>query len=242
MIALITGVSRKEGLGFSVARSLAKKDFTVIITARDEQKVHVLANILKKEGLDVESRSLDVTSDKSIENIRQYVAERYGSIDVIINNAVAGFDFNATTMQVDIKTIRIAFETNVIGPWCVLNAFLPLLQKSTHPRVVNVSSEASSFGMQRGLHNPYAHGTLSAYSASKSALNAYTVKLAQSLKGTDILVNAVDPGFTATHPELDNQELARSADKSARGIVWAATLPSNGPTGGFFRDGQPIDW
>lgn len=242
MLALITGVSRKEGLGFSVARLLAEKGFTVIITARDEQKARVLADILKKEDLKVESFPLDVTNEESIKNITQHVAERYGSIDVIINNAVTGFDFNTTAIETDIKTIHAAFETNVIGPWRISNAFLPLLQKGTQPRIVNVSSEASSFGAEGGLHSPYTLGTLSAYSASKTALNAYTVKLAQSLKDTGILVNAVDPGFTATHPELGDQEWARPAGESAKGIVWAATLPSDGPTGGFFRDGQIIAW
>lgn len=242
MLALITGVSRQEGLGFSVARLLAEKNFTVILTARDEQKAQVLADVLKKEGLSVEANSLDVTSDESIENIRQYVTEKYGSIDVIVNNAVAGFDFAATTIETEIETIRIAFETNVIGPWRVSNAFLPLLQKSTQPRIVNVSSEASSFGSEGGLHSPYTLGILSAYSASKSALNAYTIKLAQSLKDTNILVNAVDPGFTATHPELGDQEWARPSAESAKGVVWAATLPSDGPAGGFFKDGQPMAW
>jgi len=230
------------GLGFSVARLLAEKGFQVIITARDLQKASALADKLQADKRDVHALALDITDQDSIEQVAAYIAKKHGRLDVLINNAVAGLNFVQKTEEVDIAEVRLAFETNVIGPWQTTETLLPLLRKSKQARIVNVSSEASSFAAEGGLHGPYTLGVLSAYSVSKAGLNAFTVKLAQSLQDEGILVNAIDPGFTATHPEMVDQYGARSPQESAEGIVWAATLPQDGPTGGFFRDGEPLPW
>jgi NAD(P)-dependent dehydrogenase (short-subunit alcohol dehydrogenase family) len=154
---------------------------------------------------------------------------------------VAGFDPDRLITDADMTIVRTVLETNLIGPWQVCNAFLPLLRQSPHPRIVNVSSGAGLFS-EAGLQHPFLTGVLPAYSVSKSALNAYTLKLADALRKDRVLVNAVDPGQTATHPETGDEADARPASESAKGIVWAATLPDDGPTGVFFRDGVPLGW
>ena len=241
MIALVTGVSREMGLGFSVARAMAEKGFGVIVTARDITKAEEMAAKLREEGHETFAVELDVTNDTSVAQCAEYIATTFGTLDVLINNAVAGYEFEYSTTDIPLKDVEAAFMTNVLGVWRVSNAFLPLLHKSLQPRIVNISSEAGSFTADGGLNNPYTLGMLSAYSVSKAALNAYTVKLAQSLQDSDVLVNAVHPGFTATHEGLADQG-ARLASESAVGVVWAATLPQDGPTGGFFYDGKPMAW
>lgn len=241
MIALVTGVSREMGLGFSVARAMAEKGFEVIVTARDIAKAEKLAKLLREDGHEVTAATLDVTSDASVEECVQYVADTFGSLDVLINNAAGGYEFEHSTTDIPMSKVESAFMINAIGTWRTCNAFLPLLHKSAQPRIVNISSEAGSFISDGGLNSPYTLGLLSAYSVSKAAVNAYTVKLAQSLKDSDVLVNAVHPGFTATHEGLKEQG-ARPAAESAAGIVWAATLPDDGPNGGFFFDGKPMQW
>jgi NAD(P)-dependent dehydrogenase (short-subunit alcohol dehydrogenase family) len=137
---------------------------------------------------------------------------------------------------VGMEFVHGAFETNLFGAWRCAQAFLPALKKSARGRIVNVSSEAGSLdkATKRG-------GTLAAYSASKAALNAITIKFAAALKADKILVNAVCPGFTATQPGTKEMG-GRPVEDGAAGVVWAATLPDDGPSGGFFRDGQPLPW
>ncbi len=241
MIALVTGVSREMGLGFGVARLLAEKGFQVVITARDIAKAEELATKLKTEGHDVTAAAMDVTSDASVEQCAKYVTDTFGSLDVLINNAATGYEFEHDMLNTSLANVEAALATNVIGVWRTCNAFLPVLRNSSQPRIVNVSSESGSFGSEGGLNSPYTLGMLSAYSVSKAALNAYTVKFAQSLQSTDVLVNAVHPGFTATYEGLADQG-ARAASESAVGVIWAATLPKDGPTGGFFCDGKPMEW
>jgi NAD(P)-dependent dehydrogenase (short-subunit alcohol dehydrogenase family) len=168
---------------------------------------------------------LDVTDQATIDALRAEVDE----LDVVVNNAAIHYDTWERTLNADLGVVREALETNTLGPWRLAIAFAGLLRASPHGRLVNVSSGA---GALTGLRdsNP-------AYSVSKAALNALTIMLADALPG--VLVNAVCPGWVATDMGGPG---GRPLAEGAAGIVWAATLPDGGPTGGFFRDGRPIAW
>ncbi|MCF6402447.1 SDR family NAD(P)-dependent oxidoreductase [Chitinophaga filiformis] len=239
-IVLITGVSRKEGLGYETARQLAEQGYKVIITARDYQKATQLAAIMQGDQLDIVPMELDINNADSIAKCVQQVTAQFGHLDVLINNAGAMTDLTSTIATADLGVVKSCFDSNVFGPWQTTQAFLPLLRKSAQPRIVNVTSGMGSyddpdFGLN---HFP---GVLSTYALAKLTFNALTVKVAKELKDKKILVNAVCPGFTATYEGLKEQG-ARPVEESAKSIVWAATLPANGPTGGFFRDGKPLPW
>lgn len=238
-LALITGVSRQMGLGYETARQLANEGFKVIISARDLEKVVALSLALQNQGFDVVPLVLDTLSDLSVQNAFGEIESRFGKLDVLINNAGAFYDEGGTPLTQTFEYTRHAFETNFFGTWRMVKAFIPLLEKSGHGIIVNVSSGAGSFeDPDFGL---IVKGDITAYGISKLALNGLTVKLASELKGKGIKVNAVCPGFTATYPGTEAWG-ARPVSDGAGGIVWAATLPKDGPTGGFFRDGKPLPW
>lgn len=237
--ALVTGVSREMGLGFEVARQLSSEGFKVIISARNLKKVVELALILQNEGLDVVPLVVDILDEVSIQNAYQEIENRFGKLDILINNAGGFYDQGGTPLTQTFEYTRQALETNLFGAWRTIMVFLPLLEKSQGGIIVNVSSGAGSFeDPQFGL---IATGDITAYGISKLALNGLTVKLASELKDSGIKVNAVCPGFTATYPGTEEWG-ARPVAEGAGGIVWAATLPKDGPTGGFFRDGKPLPW
>jgi NAD(P)-dependent dehydrogenase (short-subunit alcohol dehydrogenase family) len=211
-VALVTGANR--GIGKDVCRQLAQQDITTLLTARSLEKARAAATDLAFES--IVPAQLDVTDAASIEALCQRVTKEFGRLDVLVNNAAINYD---------------TMETNVYGPWRMVQAFLPLLKKSEHPRIVNVSSGAGALTSMSG-------GT-PAYSMSKAALNALTRMLAAELRRHGILVNSICPGWVAT--DMGGAGGRPVAD-GAKGIVWAALLPDDGPTGGFFRDGQPLDW
>jgi NAD(P)-dependent dehydrogenase (short-subunit alcohol dehydrogenase family) len=229
-VALVTGANR--GIGFEVCRQLASKGYVVLLTARDEAKAKTAARKLVNAGA-VEPLVLDVANARSIENAQSEVATRYGHLDVLVNNAGINYDTWQTAENADIDgTVMETITTNLLGPWRLCQAFLPLLRKSRAARIVNVSSESGSLAhMDAGPP---------AYQVTKAALNALTRTLAGELRQAHILVNAVCPGWVAT--DMGGAGAPRSAEEGAAGIVWAATLPQNGPTGGFLRDGKPLPW
>lgn len=239
-IVLITGVSRKEGLGYETARQLATQGYQVIVTARDHQKAANLAADLQQEKLDVIAMALDISNAESVAKCVQTVTERFGSLDVLINNAGVMTDFTSTIATADLQVVWSSFDSNLLGPWRVIQAFLPLLRKSGQPRIVNVTSGMGTYDDPVFGFNHFP-GALSTYALTKLAFNALTVKAAKELKDERILVNAVCPGFTATYEGLEEQG-ARPVQDGAKSIVWAATLPADGPTGGLFRDGVPLPW
>lgn len=223
------------GLGYETARQLKTLGFKVIITARDLDKAAELA-----EQIGVSARELDVTNDQSVHQLATDVEKEFGKIDVLVNNAGAYFDQGGQALTTDMAFAKEAFDTNLLGAWRMAKAFRPLLEKSAGGRIVQVSSGAGSFTDPIfGLENH--PGNVPVYGISKLALNGLTVKLAKELKGTKIKVNAVCPGFVATYPGTE-QWGARPVADGAKGIVWAATLPEDAPTGKFFRDGQLLNW
>lgn len=230
LVALVTGANR--GIGFEVCRQLAARGFAVLLTARDADKARTAARKLEKIGA-IEPLPLDIADANSIKEAAAGVAIRYGYLDVLINNAGINYDTWETVENADINgTVRETITTNLLGPWRVCQAFLPLLRKSKAGRIVNVSSESGSLA-EMGVGPP-------AYQVTKAALNAMTRTLAGELRGAHILVNAVCPGWVAT--DMGGAGAPRSVSEGAAGILWAATLPNDGPTGGFFRDGKPLPW
>ena len=223
-ISLVTGGNR--GIGLEVCRQLAERGHTVLLTARSAGAAAAAARAINAEPL-----QLDVTDPASIAAAARQVAGRYGRLDVLVNNAAITYDTWQRAVDADLAVVREAAETNLYGPWLMVQRFLPLLRASEHPRIVNVSSEAASLASLGG-------GT-PAYTASKVALNALTRMLAAELRRDHVLVNAVCPGWVATDMGGPG---GRPVEAGAASVVWAATLPDSGPTGGFFRDGQPLPW
>jgi NAD(P)-dependent dehydrogenase (short-subunit alcohol dehydrogenase family) len=229
LIAVVTGANR--GIGLEVVRQLARQGMTVILAARDLEKGKAAAEPLVNEGLPVLARQLDVIDPASIERLAAQVKDEFGRVDVLVNNAGILYDTWESASNASLDTVHEALETNLFGPWRMSQVFLPLLRQSQQGRIVNVSSGAGSLASM-GNSTP-------AYSTSKAALNALTRQLAAELKGTGILVNAVCPGWVAT--DMGGAG-GRSVEEGAASVVWAATLPADGPTGGFFRDGKPVPW
>ncbi|GCE31807.1 short-chain dehydrogenase [Dictyobacter alpinus] len=237
-VVLVTGSS--HGIGFEVCRQLAKAGMTVILTARDQEKATSAARQLIVEGLDVHAHALDVTQDESIHALATVLEQEFGGLDVLINNAAAYVDWSEKATTADLQAAHTILETNLFGAWRTTQILLPLLHQSQHARIVNVSSGAGSHGDQQfGLTTN--RGSVASYGISKAALNALTSKFAAELEGTGILVNAVCPGLTATAPGMEAMG-AGPVEKGASSVLWAATLPDNGPTGGFFRYGEPLSW
>ncbi|MBV8104802.1 MAG: SDR family NAD(P)-dependent oxidoreductase [Hyphomicrobiales bacterium] len=223
-IALVTGANR--GIGLEVSRQLAKAGMHVFLGARDPVKGEAAARALARERLDVEAVALDVTDAATIRALQP----RLDSIDVLVNNAGVDYDTDQTVLSADLARVRRTFETNLFGAWTVAQACAPGMRARRWGRIVNVSSVAGSLAsMGRGPPG---------YGASKAALNALTRLLAGELKGSGVLVNSVCPGWVAT----DMGGGGRPVRDGAAGVVWAATLPDDGPTGRFFREGRPLAW
>jgi NAD(P)-dependent dehydrogenase (short-subunit alcohol dehydrogenase family) len=223
-ISLVTGGNR--GIGREVCRQLSELGHTVILTARDQDAAAAAAKEIGAEPL-----RLDITDPGTISAVSRHVAHRYGRLDVLVNNAAITYDTWQRAVSADLAVVREAAETNLYGPWLMVQQFLPLLRRSDHARIVNVSSEAASLAHMGG-------GT-PAYTASKTALNALTRMLAAELRRDNILVNAVCPGWVATDMGGPG---GRPVADGAASVVWGVTLPDNGPTGGFFRDGRSLPW
>ncbi|HEY9736224.1 MAG TPA: SDR family NAD(P)-dependent oxidoreductase, partial [Trichocoleus sp.] len=204
---------------------------TVYLGARDLEKGQAAAQDLIAEGFSVIPCQLDVTNLEDVQQAAAEIEQAQGRLDILINNAGTLYDIWQTAETADLTVVQEAFETNTLGPWRVSQAFIPLLKRSRHGRIVNVSSGAGSLTEMGG-------GT-PAYSVSKAALNALTLKLASDLQPSGILVNAVCPGWVATDMGGSG---GRPVADGAASVIWAALLPDNGPTGGFFRDGHAIAW
>jgi NAD(P)-dependent dehydrogenase (short-subunit alcohol dehydrogenase family) len=220
--ALVTGASR--GIGLAVAGQLLGLGWAVWLSARDEARAEAAAEGL--EG-DVRPVALDVTDPASIERALGFVAEM-NSFHCLINNAGIDFDADQTAARADLARVRRVFETNLFGAWACAQAAAPILARRPHSVIVNVSSEAGSLATMAAGPPGYA--------TAKAALNALTRLLAAELRSQGTLVNAVCPGWTAT----DMGRGGRPVEDDAASVVWAATLPSDGPTGGFFRDGRAL--
>ena len=227
-VGVVTGANR--GIGLEVCRQLAGAGYAVVLGSRDLAKGRAAAARLAVGGA-VAACQLDVADEVSVRNAASWVVERYGRCDALVNNAAIHYDTWARAETADLRVVHEAMETNLFGAWRTTLALLPLLRRSGHGRIVNVSSGGGSFA-EMGAGTP-------AYQVSKAALNALTVTLAAELRGTGILVNAVCPGWTAT--DMGGRG-GRPLSVGAASVVWGVTLPDGGPSAGFFRDGRRIPW
>ncbi len=228
-LVLITGGNR--GIGRELVRQTVAVGDTALLGARNVTQAREVAAALADENGRVEIVPLDVTEPKTIARAAQHVERTHGRLDVLINNAAVLYDYGQRGVDADMAVVEEALQTNLLGAWRVSQAFLPLLRRSPHPRIVNVSSESGSLASM-GAGSP-------AYSVSKAALNALTRVLADELQAEGILVNAICPGWTAT--DMGGRGGRPVADGAAS-IMWAVDLHDAGPTGGFFRDGKPLPW
>ena len=228
-IALVTGANR--GIGLEVVRQLASAGFTALLASRDLAKGRAAAAALADEGLQVEPRELDVADDDSVRACADALDRDHGRLDVLVNNAAIHYDTWQYGVDADLRVVQEAFDTNVLGAWRTTQACLPLLRRSAHGRIVNVSSGAGALSSM-GAGTP-------AYSVSKTALNALTRILAAELRGDGILVNAICPGWVATDM---GGPAGRPVAAGAASVMWGVRLSDDGPTGGFFRDGKRLEW
>ncbi|HEX2842634.1 SDR family oxidoreductase [Hyphomicrobium sp.] len=232
--ALVSGANR--GIGFEIVRGLARLGVLAVIGARDTKDGMVAAEKLQSEGLDVPVVQLDVDRDGSAAEAVAEVQRLYGRLDIIVNNAAILIDepggFKASLFDLKADTMRRTFETNVIGPVRLIQAAAPVMRAQEYGRIVNISSTAGQLS-EMGSGYP-------AYRMSKAALNALTRIAAAELNGANIKVNSMCPGWVKTDMGGTNAE--RTPEEGADTAVWLATLPDEGPTGGFFKDRKPIAW
>jgi len=226
-IAVVTGGNR--GIGLEICRQLARLGLKVVLTARVEEKARDAASGL--EG-DVIPFPLDVTEPAGVERLTGFLERELGGIDVLVNNAGVFLDRHFGGLTVPLDAVHESLEVNVVGPWALSQAVVPLMRKRRYGRIVNVSS---GLGAMSEMMGGYA-----SYRVSKLALNGLTRILADELHGTNILVNTMCPGWVQT--EMGGEGAPRPVEKGADTAVWLATLPDGGPTGGFFRDRRQIPW
>ena len=228
-IAVVTGGNR--GIGLEICRQLAQLGYQVVLTSRDEVQGLGAQQRLVAEGAEVGYHPLDVTDAESVHRLAEVLQQAYGRVDVLVNNAGVMLD-DRDVLEADLDIVRATMETNVYGPWQLTQALVPLMQQHGYGRIVNLSSGMGQLsGM--GSHRP-------AYRLSKTALNALTRILAAQLQGSNILVNSMSPGWVRT--DMGGPSAPRSVEEGADTAVWLATLPDDGPTGGFFQDRKPIPW
>ncbi|NDU72802.1 SDR family NAD(P)-dependent oxidoreductase [Actinomadura sp. DSM 109109] len=238
-ITLVTGANK--GIGYEIAAGLGALGHTIAVGARSPEPLSVAVDKLRAEGVDAFAVPLDVTSDESVTAAASQISERYGRLDVLVNNAGVTGGMPQTPTTVDPATIRTVVETNVIGVVRVTNAMLPLLRRSAAPRIVNMSSSVGSLTRQSSQSDVDAVGPISAaYSPSKTFLNAVTLQYARELHDTNILINAACPGYCAT--DLNGFRGTRTARQGAAIAIHLATLPDDGPTGSFFEDNGVVPW
>jgi len=225
-VALVTGSNR--GIGREVARQLVARGLEVIVTSRSADKARRAAAEIGAAF----HYELDTANAASIAALIGFVKKEVSRLDILVNNAAILGTEHANASDVQPEEFESVWRTNTLGPFLLMKGFAPLLRESGHGRIVNVSSGAGQLSSMAD----YAP----AYSISKAALNALTIQFANALKRDRTLVNSICPGWVRT--DMGGSAAPSSVEEGADSIVWAATLPDNGPTGGFFRDRKPIPW
>jgi NAD(P)-dependent dehydrogenase (short-subunit alcohol dehydrogenase family) len=243
-IALITGANK--GIGFEIARQLGQKGILVVLGARTLPKAENATARLKEEGIAALAVKLDVTDPDDVRAVPGFFATRFGRLDILINNAGISLEFGSNgspavkPSEVGLDLLRRTFETNFFGVYAVTQSLLPLLRKSPAGRIVNHSSILGSLTIHSDPKADLDDFKTLAYNSSKTALNALTVHLAYELKDSGIKVNSAHPGWVKT--DMGGEAAPMSIEEGARTAVWLATLPTDGPTGGYFHNGKPLPW
>ncbi|MDE3104282.1 MAG: SDR family oxidoreductase [Acidobacteriota bacterium] len=240
-IALVTGANK--GIGLETARQLAALGMTVLLGSRDAARGEAAAAPLRAAGLDVRPVKLDVTSAADRAAVAAHIAQEFGRLDVLVNNAgvsLEGADWTNRTSTTTEEALRGTFETNLFAVVALTQVLLPLLRKSSAGRIVNLSSVLASNTLHAAPGSAIANAKAFAYSASKAALNTFTIHLAHELKDTRIKVNSAHPGWVKT--EMGGAGAPMEVKQGAETSVTLATLPDDGPTGGYFHLGKPLPW
>ena len=236
--ALITGANK--GIGFETARQLAQLDYFVYLGSRDKIKGLDALEKLKASGLDnVDCVEIDVTDIDSIKKAKQELESKIDVLDVLINNAGISGGQPQNMSSLEIENLRKVFDTNFFGAVQTTQEFIPLLKRSGEPRIVNVSSGLGSLTVHSTTQN-LNFALYDAYSCSKTALNAFTVMLANEYSDTNFKINSVTPGYTAT--DLNQHKGTQTVEQGAKVIVKYATVDNSGPTGKFLKEDDEIDW
>jgi NAD(P)-dependent dehydrogenase (short-subunit alcohol dehydrogenase family) len=229
-VALVTGANR--GIGLQTARQLLDGGLRVVVAGRDQRAAERARDEIGGASSSAMAVRLDVADATSIAAAARAIAESWGAVDVLVNNAAVLLDEDARVLSIPAEHFEATLRTNLLGAIAVCRIFVPAMAERGYGRVVNVSSGAG----QLSTMSTYAP----AYSISKAALNAFTRVLAATYVARGVLVNAADPGWVRT--DMGGPTAPRSVEEGADTIVWLATLPTGGPTGGFFRDRRPIEW
>lgn len=239
-IALITGANR--GIGFEIARQLGALGIFVLVGARDQARGDEAARKLKAENIEASTIRIDVTNQASIDAAASFIMETYGKLDILMNNAgIALKNGRVPPSELDVEVFRSTYETNVFGVFTVTKAMLPLLRLSDAGRIVNMSSPMGSLTLNSDPNSFYMQmPPLLAYNSSKTAVNAITVFFANELRNTGIKVNSISPGYVAT--ALNDHSGFLTPEQGAKMPVKFATLPADGPTGGFFEENGVVPW
>ena len=226
-LALVSGGNR--GIGLEVCRQLAEGGYAVVMGSRDGEKGRAAA-----EGLEwnVILQQLDVADAGSVDRMAAFLEEEFGRLDILVNNAGISNDEGQRGVDADLDRVKESLEANLFGAWRLCEMAIPLMRRNGYGRIVNVSTGLAALE-DMGGGSP-------GYRVSKTALNALTRILASELRGSGILVNAVNPGWVQT--DMGGSGATRSVEEGAEALVWAATLPNSGPTGGFFQDRRPVPW
>lgn len=228
--ALVTGGNR--GIGLAICEGLTDRGLHVVMGSRDEANGEEAAAPIRQRGGSVRVEQLDVAESASIEGCAERLHADDVAVDVLVNNA--GVYPEANVLETSLDQLDQAWTVNTRGPWLLVKAFVPGMIERGYGRVVNVSSGSGSFG--EGLDTNHA-----AYSASKAALNALTMMLDDALPhGPDVKVNSMGPGWV--HTRMGGEAAPRTPEEGADTALWLATLPEDGPSGGFFRDRERVPW
>lgn len=237
-VALVTGANK--GLGFEIARQLVEKKIKVLMGTRDHNSGLKAREALKHRGFDVHLILLDVTDPMSIQAAVDRITDEAKRLDILVNNAGILIDPQSGILEMNTVTLQNTLETNAFGPLLLSQACIALMAANNYGRIVNISSTLGSLADMADWGSPYAEVRSPAYRLSKTILNGITLMLAAALRNSNILVNSACPGWVRT--DLGGSRAPLSAKQGADTPVWLATLPNGGPTGGFFRDRQPIPW